>query len=386
MIISKPELIHQNGSIQYCVHVQFSSEKKTLWFRLSEEYTDLVSDRSDASLVALLIPAMVRGEEIHLEGTISEKLFYNLSGPYQKVLTLIIPSLHPVKIIPDDVQPAHSMGKGVAMGFSAGIDSFCVLADHYYEDIPKSLKVTHLLFNNVGSHGHGENSGRRLFQKRYTRLKSTTEHIGLPFIAIDSNMDSFYEGLDFDQTHTPRNVSVALLLQRGIKRFLYASSYHYSHASIGPTRHMAFSDTITLPLLSTETLDMISAGSEYTRVEKTLKVAKIEDSYKSLDVCTNSETRMKINCSTCFKCKRTMLTLEIAGDLDRYTNVFDLDAYMRVREIYISEVLCSKNPLLSEIASFIKINSFKIPLSSRLYAHAKQLKRCIRKPRKSREN
>jgi len=388
MIINKPELTHRNGYIQYCVQVRFLGERKALWYRLSEEYADLVSDRSDAPLVALLIPAMLRGEDIHLEGTISEKLFYNLSGPFQKVLKLIIPSLHFITIIPSEVQPALSRGEGVATGFSAGIDSFCVLADHHYADVPKGFKITHLFFNNVGSHGPGENGNRRLFQKRYARIRPTTEKIGLPFIAIDTNMDSFYQGLDFQLTHTLRNASVALLLQRGIKRFLYASAYHYPNVFIGPSYEMAYSDTITLPLLSTETLDLISAGSEYTRVEKTLKVAKIADSYQTLDVCTEEDARTKINCSTCFKCKRTMLTLEIVGELDQYRDVFDLDTYWRIRELYIAEVLCSKDPLLREIASFIKISGFKVPLSSRLYAYtrlfliAKRIKRVIRMPYK----
>jgi hypothetical protein len=366
MIVSKPELISQGGYLQYQVHVHFSGKPKTLWYSIREEFADLVSDRSDAPLLALLIPAMSLGEDIHIEGIISEKLFYNLSGPYQKVLKVIIPSLHIINIIPSDVRPAPNIGKGVAMGFSAGIDSFCVLADHHYSEVSKGFKVTHLLFNNVGSHGPDEKKSRHLFHKRYNRLKPITEQIRLPFIAVDSNLDSFYSGLDFEQTHTPRNASVALLLQNGFKRFLYASSYHYSYARVKPEDTMAHSDTITLPLISTEALDMISSGSQYTRVEKTLKVAGIEESHRSLDVCTEESPHM-INCSACFKCMRTMLTLEIAGKLERYANVFDLDTYKKNRDLYIEEVLQSKDPLLWEIANFIKTSGFHVPLSSRFY-------------------
>ncbi len=283
------------------------------------------------------------------------------------MLKLILPSLHLITIIPSDVQPALSRGEGVATGFSAGIDSFCVLADHHYADVPKGFKITHLLFNNVGSHGPDEKKSRSLFHKRYNRIKPITERIGLPFIAIDSNMDSFYHGLDFQITHTPRNASIALLLQKGFKRFLYASAYHYSNTYIGPRNAMGYSDNVTLPLLSTETLDLISSGSQYTRIEKTLKVATIEDSYRSLDVCTEEEHLM-INCSSCFKCKRTMLTLEIAGSLERYASVFNINTYKKLRDIYIEEVLRSKDPLLQEIVSFIKISGYKLPLSSRLYA------------------
>jgi hypothetical protein len=365
IIIGKPELTPQNGDLTFSVEVDFLEKRETLWFRLKKEYAYLVSDRSDAPLVALLIPAMVLGEDIHLKGTISEKIYYNLSGPFQKVLKLIIPSLHIIKIFPADVQPAYQQGTGVGMGFSAGIDSFCVLSDHHYTDVPEGFQVTHLLYNNVGSWDHGE-KGRRLFQMHYEMIKPVTERIGLPFIAIDSNVDSFYEGLGFQQTHTLRNASVALLLQKGIKKFLYASGVHYSNAFVGVCNDTAYSDTISLPLLSTEALDLISDGSEYTRVEKTLKVAKIEDSYKFLDVCAKGDSQ--INCSRCWKCKRTMLTLDIAGFLNRYSEVFDLDIYRQSRDMYIAEVLKSKNPLLREIVSFMKTSGFKIPLSSRFYA------------------
>jgi len=371
MKISKPELILQNDKLFYRVNVHFCEKNETLWFSLNKEYADLVSDRSDAPLVALLIPAMLHGEDIIIEGTISEKIFFNLSGPYQEVLKIIIPTLHLIKIIPSEVQPAHQMGDGVVMGFSAGIDSFCALMDHYYSDVPKGFRVTHLLFNNVGSHyGPDEKTRKRRFLQRYNRIKPTAERIGLSFIAIDSNLDSFYQEIGFLITHTPRNVAIALLLQSGFKRFYYASAYHYSNVFIGPSEEIAHSDLITLPLLSTEALDMISTGSQYTRVEKTLKVAKIQESYNSLDVCTREYTQ-NLNCSSCPKCKRTILTLEIAGLLEYYRGVFNINTYKKIRNLYIAEVLRSKDPFLQEIASLIKSRDFKIPLSSRFYSYTR---------------
>ena len=133
------------------------------------------------------------------------------------------------------------------------------------------------------------------------------------------------------------------------------------------------SDTIALPLLSPETLDMVSSGSQYTRVEKTLKVAGIEESYRFLDVCT-ADSRIT-NCSSCFKCKRTMLTLEIAGALGRYSEVFDLDTYKKIRNLYIEEVLSGREdrPYSQELISFIRVTGFKIPFLSRFRARTRLL-------------
>lgn len=372
MIISKPELFFKSGCLHYQVPIYYSGKTEILWFSLKEKYADLVSYRSDAPLVALLIPAMAQGEDIRIEGTVSEKLFYNLSGPYQTILKLIIPSLHLVKIIPSEVRPAYCSGEGVAMGFSGGIDSFSVFADHHYSEVTKGFQVTHLLFNNVGSHGPDGEKSRRLFHRRYNRLKPLTDKLGLPFIAIDSNVDSFYHGFTFEQTVIPRNVSVTLLLQRGLKRYLYASDYHYKNTMAGPIDNMSTINPVALPLLSIETLDLVSSGSQYTRVEKTIRVAEIEDSYQFLDVCTNEDPQI-INCSTCYKCMRTMLTLEVAGKLECYSNVFDLDTYRKNRDFYIEEVLQSNDSyLLKEITDFINEIGFDVPLSSRLFLRTKQ--------------
>ncbi|MEM9246786.1 MAG: hypothetical protein AAGA67_13760, partial [Cyanobacteria bacterium P01_F01_bin.153] len=57
-----------------------------------EQHGDLVSDRADGALAALLFPAMARGEDIHIEGTLSERLYYNLSGRCQALLRSLDPT------------------------------------------------------------------------------------------------------------------------------------------------------------------------------------------------------------------------------------------------------------------------------------------------------
>ncbi len=375
MKISSPEIVQQHGNVLYRVSVDFSKGTQTLWYSLSAEFAALVCDRSDAALVALLIPAMVCGEDIYISGTVSEKLYYNLSVRYQHILQSLIPSLHLIKIYPSNVEPASYKAAGVATGFSAGIDSFSVLSDHHYKEVPLGFRVTHLLYNNVGSHDKG---GEHLFIERYVRLKSfVKERIKLPFVAVNSNLNDFY-GLNFQQTHTPRNVSVALLLQGGIGRYLYASGCGYANVFIGATHCMAYSDPITIPLLSTEALDAFSVGSEYTRVQKTLCVADIEDSYKTLDVCVGATNKAE-NCSTCVKCLRTLLTLEIAGMLDCYRDVFDLELYRRNRHSYITNMLQGNDFFFREIDAFAKEREFKFPLSSRWLASS-SLVRQLAKP------
>jgi len=366
MKISSPQITQENKQVFYRVAVESIRGSETLWYSLDEPCGDLVSTSCDAPLVGLLIPAMAAGEDIHVDGVLSEKLFYNLSGPYQKLLQLVIPSLRPVRITADTVCGSQACrAPGVATGFSGGIDSYCALADHYYSRVSSGFKITHLLYNNVGSHGK---DGERLFRKRFERLAPIAERLGLPFVKVDSNLGKFYgKGLGFSKTDTPRNASVALLLQGGIGRCMYASSYSYAHVFVGPSKYMSFTESISLPLLSTETLDIFSVGGHYTRVEKTLRVAEVPDSYGSLDVCARTlPDAAATNCSTCQKCLRTLATLEIAGLLERYSSSFDLAAYRRHRTMFFASMLGSSNPFHTEIMEFCRQRNFPYPLSSRI--------------------
>ena len=372
MRISKPKIVLDKEKRIYQVDVKYIEGNETLWYSVQDSFGDLFTDSSDAALVALIIPAMSKNEDIYIHGEISDRLYYNLSRPFQNLLRQIIPSLHQVGIYPENVRSCHGKSaSGVATGFSGGVDSYCALADHYYSDIPERFKVTHLLFNNVGSHGA---DGERLFRKRFERLAPSAERIGLPLLMINSNLDLFYDkNLGFQKTHTMRNASVALLLQGGIGRYMYASTYKYSDMFIGSTYDTAYSDLVTLPLLSTDTLDAFSVGSEYSRVQKTLRVAELPDSYGTLDVCVNDSLSSYVNCSKCWKCLRTLATLEIAGYLDRYSDSFDLNIYKSQRKAYFATLLGSHDPLLREIEELADERNYAFPISSRLLHYSRFL-------------
>jgi len=359
MIINplRKKIIENNLFLEY--EVDYSQTRELLWYNIDAKYSEFVTDLLDGPLVALLIPAMALGEDIYINGSISERLFYNLSDSAQILLKEIIPSLILIKLFPNKLENRSVRSPGVATGFSCGVDSFSTLADNYYSEVPKGFKITHILFNNVGSHGKGN---EQLFKERYEKNSEVARKIGLPFIIINSNLDKFYNNFTFQQTVTPRNVSVPLILQGGIGRFLVSSAISYKDIKVERMPAIARIDTILLPLLSTEVVDIISAGSEYTRVEKTLRVAEIKDSYDSLDVCVDPKSAG--NCSKCWKCIRTMLTLDIAGILDRYSNVFDISIYKKEKTKYIGRILFSDDPLEKEIFQFSKEQDYKLPNKS----------------------
>jgi hypothetical protein len=372
MKISKPEIRQQENQLLSTVQVESLDGSSTLWYSVEKKFGDLLTDFSDAPLVALLIPAMANGEDIHISGTISERLFYNLSGPYQPYLQCFFPALRRVSIHPENVQARNQRASGVATGFSGGIDSYSILADHHYSrNVPEAFRLSHLFYNNVGSHGQGEEA-ERLFRERYARLAPVAERIGLPFIAVNSNLDSFYKkGLGFVKTLSQRNPSVPLLLQGGIVRCMYASGISFKEIAKGNPLNFSYFDLITFPMLSTEALDLFSVGSEYTRVEKTLRVAEIPDSYSTLNVCFSRDSAE--NCSVCSKCMRTLLTLEIAGLTDLYSASFDLNAYRRSRNKYIRSIFGSHDLYRREIIQFARERGYSFPFRLKLLARLDRL-------------
>jgi len=361
MKIHLPEIRQIEDKVLFSTFIESALFSRVLWYSIDKEFSYLIGNYSDAPLVALLILAMAKGEDIYLEGSISERLWYTLSGQYQNILQHMFPGLKKINIFPANTHTLQLKASGVATGFSAGVDSFSLLSDHFYSSVPQGFRITHLLFNNVGSHGGGE-AGEILFQKRYEHIVNITEQFNLPFLKINTNIDSFYaeygSTFEFVKTHTLRNVSVALLLQNGIKRYLYASTFSFTDIKIKPLHDIAISDPISLPLLSTEILDILSVGSEYTRVEKTLRVAKIIDSYDKLNVCVSGIEAE--NCSECWKCMRTLLTLEIGGFLEKYTKVFKLAHYSKQKNQYIEQMLKSPDLLTLEIIDFAKKNNFSL--------------------------
>lgn len=363
MKIGKPEITYNGDQARLSSNVSYAGRTDTLWFSVDKAFGDFLTSYSDGFLCALLMIAMYLGEDIVVHGLLSERLYYSVQNQLQVPINIVFPLLHKVKVFADNVGENKTNASGVATGFSAGIDSFSALNDHFLEKKPKGFTITHLLYNNVGSHHSG---GERLWLERLKRIEPVVERIGLPLIKVNSNLSDFYKihrkEYSFAQTSTLRNAAVPLILQEGIHRFLYSSSFDYNSVSVSPHGHLNFIEPIVLPLLTTEAVDMHLVGAEKSRIQKILEVAKVQDSYDSLDVCASGSECG--NCSSCYKCVRTMLTLEIAGLLNPYSISFDIDKYEKKLPSYVATILDSNSPLERELVQFAKDNHFSFPRSA----------------------
>lgn len=358
MKINQPEVSISGELATISSTIEYQGQSRSLWYAVEREYHDFISSETlDAFLVGLLMLAMKLGEDIEIDGAVSEKLFYNITSSYMRILTSFMPSLQVVKILPNHLDRGNSFDSqgAVVTGFSAGIDSFCVLYDHLYHSVANSYKVTHFIYNNVGAFGAG---GTELFKTRYQHLLNCSRELNIPFIKIDSNLHEILP-IKFHKSHVPRNISAVLILQKFFSKYIYASAFKYEDCFVGKTEYMAYTDPVAVHLLSTENTECISSGCQYSRVEKTIQVSKIKTSYNYLNVCMNNSGVN--NCSTCPKCLRTLLTLEILGQQNLYEQVFDLSKYRQVRHEYISRILRSNDTFDREILSLAKQKNYQFP-------------------------
>ncbi len=358
MILSSPQIKKTKDGVVYEVHISDSSYPDRIWYQVKDRFGDFLSDTLDAALVALIIPAMHRKEDIILRGKVAESLLFHINNDVQAIYSIFHPHLIKITVHADHVYNQATQTANVATGFSGGVDSFHTLENHYYaENISPGFKITHLLYNNVGSHGGG---GEGLCAERYHRLKILPRRLGIPFIVVNTNLNEFYKDYSFIQSHTPRDASVGLALQNGLGKYLYSSSINYHHLTIAPGKVITFSDSIILPKLSTPAMQLMSAGSAVSRVEKIIQVAELPDSREFLDVCID-ETN-KSNCSYCLKCMKTQLTLEVIGKLDRYNKVFDNKVYQKERTRFITSIHRSKSIHLNEILELARKNNHPLPI------------------------
>jgi len=376
MRIHMPEIRRERDAVRLESLVERPGRTEYLWYSVPHSYEDyLTTERLDAFVVGLLMLGMMKGEDIYVDGPMSEKLFYNITSYYMRILEGAFPSLHRIQVIPERLDRAAPGERGgVATGFSGGVDSFCVLADHLWGSVPDGYRITHLLFNNVGSHAPG---GRRLFEERFARLLPAAREMGIPFVKIDANLDQMLSGLPYLQSHSPRNVSAVLALQKLFSRYLYASGQKYEDCHGGRAGATGYSDPMSLPLLSTEATECIPTGSQYSRVEKTARISDIPLTYRYLDVCVSS--KQAGNCSRCFKCSRTMLTLEMLGKLDRYGSAFDLGIWQKNRIRFIGHALFSRDIYLKEIVKNARARSWRFPVRAWPYAAVSPIVSIVRR-------
>lgn len=346
-IILKPgrTVAEDDGFVVSCA-IEAPDMPAELWFRVRSTAADpQPPDDLSWALVALLLPAMESGRDMHVDGPVSRRLLFNANHDVQAALRLYAPSLHRIEITAaESATGGRSDEQRLGTGFSAGIDSFASVFLLLSQATGQRLSLTDLCVFEVGAFGPFDDAlVKQRHAARYARAAAFAREIGVSATGITSNLGAFYKPQWwFQRTHTLRNVAAALVLTRSIDGYFYSSTFSLGSIRVAAHYDLAIMDPILLPLLSTEQLEFSSGGAGLSRFDKTALVCRNALSYDCLDVCVAPEDERvsldRPNCSRCWKCNRTMLTLDLLGALENYARVFDLPYYFENRDNILLEV------------------------------------------------
>lgn len=334
--IEKPFIEYDGNYAILNTFISIDKKREKLWFKVDHKFGQYLCDeRGDAYLVAVLHYAMTHGHDIEVEAPVTEDLLYNIDTYLIDGLVCYNADYYRTHIKADVASlPLPNVG-AVGTGISCGVDSLYALARESNPLFPNH-KITHLTFNNVGSHGEGDKA-RALYQKRLQRPQKFAEEYGYEFVASDSNLMDVIQQSHF-YTHTYSSMFPILCLQKLYSVYYYASAgYRYDEFTLEARERRCCGtyELLSLPVFSTHQLRIYSQGENLTRMQKLKIVAGYAPSYKYLNVCLMDGD----NCGRCEKCVRTMIGLDALGKLELYRKVFDIDYYFSHKDWYMKQML-----------------------------------------------
>lgn len=314
--------------------LEWKQENFGCWFAVDMEYAQyLHTETVDAFVAAMLWYAITTGSDLVCEAPISEQMLFSIEN-------LLIPALctenngyRRISITGPTAKVTCKSANGVGTGMSCGIDSFYTLWK--YADIePKERRLTHLTYFNMGAIFHPDSSKKTHYSvaefykktdemsvEKIDNAKKVADRVGLPLVAVSSNLDSdIYRGA-YGYTAVYRNCACVLALQKLFNTYYCSSAGWPDYFDLTLSEGSEHYEALLCQCLSTESCSFVL--SDYvTRIEKTKAIADYSPAWEYLDVCFNFH-----NCGHCAKCYRTLLTLDILGAIDSFKPVFDVDNY-----------------------------------------------------------
>ena len=316
-------------------------EEKTMWFAVENENADMLTDDVyDAFVLVPLYLGMHYHQDVHIEGKISPRLYHNINHYLMKIFDDFSDYTIPIKFTVDGFKIAK---KGpvdlIGTGISCGVDSFTSIYDNYIEEFDENFKINSLFLANCGTHGDYENKKtREIWLERAKKNQEAANELNLPTFLIDSNLHAFTHKIGEQRIGYLAIYSCIICLEKYISRYIISSTLSYNdikrfsdHAR--DIDLAEYAESYMIPLISTERIEFVSDGCQYTREEKTERICEWDIARKYLNVCVKPGESIE-NCSRCHKCMRTLLVLEAMGRLNDFNEVFDIPTYHKYKNYY----------------------------------------------------
>ena len=309
-----------------------STESKEVYFEVGSEYSlYLVSERADAFVVLLLRYALFGSYDIRSDVPMSDDLYHNIK---ERLLPPLVKNGGYDVSITAPLVPPLPRGTGVGTGMSCGVDALHALMK--YSEYPiHRFRLTHLCVYNLGSFDamHTQDSIEKVREGVFSRARKVSEEVGIPLVETDSNANSvFYQNHMMAHSFTS---AFAIFCLRKLWRCYYYASSGVDHSNGWSLKSFLARDSsnyedFLFSCLSTSGLEIVSEGGTLSRTEKISDLAGYPAARKHLHSCMYSAD----NCSRCDKCARNLLSLDLLGKLDQFSEVYDVEFYRSHRSRY----------------------------------------------------
>lgn len=292
------------------IQLEECNRTEYVFFRYPKEYYDFMPVCADPFFPCLLIPAMQSEKRLRIVPAISDKLLYN-SELIQDIFSTWHRGLFnkiPVEVS-EKISNYDNAGYENGTFFSLGVDSIYTMLKYLPYNTPSIDKTLNYLIYMKGI---------ELPLSIYTKgqdlsviesINSVASHYNLKVITGETNLRDVFP-LDWaDYYFGPGLASCALSLSQGLGKVYIPSSHSYATLLPDPSS----------PLIdhnwSTERINIYHDGGEKERVRKISDlIAHYQFALDNLRVCVENDGGIE-NCGKCWKCIRTMITLEIIDKL-----------------------------------------------------------------------
>lgn len=302
-----------------------------IWFETSDVDQTAISSTASGVLVGLIPMSLKEGYDIKCNVPVDPELVHNLSKT-------VIPALckndlrfrEPVLDI--SKYKIEKVRKIVGTGLSLGVDSFCTI-DDYSKCSISEFKLNQLVFFNM----YG-----KIDKGVIESTDKVSNELNLPIVYYSSNICTVMEDWDAYIPCHPFFMASTILTLGRFDKYLFASGCDWTEVRLSNmfNADLAYSDPIIVPNLSTTNTSFYSVGLEYTRSQKTEIVSANSVATRYVSPCL---TNFVGNCGWCYKCKRTLVTADVGGYLNRFSHVFNLDEYAECRCAYLYYLCEMKN-------------------------------------------
>lgn len=313
-----------SGSIGKGIRIQADvitqlGEKETVWFESIQDYEKVFSLSGNSWLVGIVPVAMVRGEDLFINGYVDAVLLSHV-----KALISIWHSWFPrfkkikihAKINHNNIKPSKCMSF-----FTGGVDStYTLLSENNIIDDLVNVWGFDIPLHN-----------KKAFDLHANRLRNFSSRYKKNLILIATNLKEFYNREKVSWGKLGCGAALAMTA------YLFEERYDTILSGAGVPYELLSpwgEHPLTFHLYSSRKNQFIFHGADVGRFEKARFISEDEFVLDNLYVCWRSESDK--NCSKCGKCYRTMISLDILKKLNG-SKAFDLEKYSRkkIPSIYL---------------------------------------------------